>query len=257
MTLASTFSGRRVLSAFVLLVGTASVASAQAQSGMKAWTDRGFVNVNFGQQTKARQAIVEGSFPLYDEVATFDTSASVNAATIFDIQGGVRLWRNLAAGVGFSKYSDPGSAAVSASIPDPVFFDSPHGGNVTVDDLEHSETGLHLSGIWMIPVVDKLDIAVFGGLSMISLKKDLATGITVPTGGTTVSGVTETRVEESATGGHFGFDIRYIVFRQQRMSIGVGAFGRFASAKVDVPAVTGGTIELGGLNYGAGVRIGF
>ena len=132
------------LTASVLLGASATDAAAQA---IKPWTGKGFLNVNFGTQTKSRTQTMGDSFAIYDETATWETSIGVGSSSIFDISGGARIWRNLAIGVGVSNYSDDASATVNASIPDTLLFDSPHASSVDVTGLQHKERTVHLSAI--------------------------------------------------------------------------------------------------------------
>jgi hypothetical protein len=237
---------------------TVSATDASAQM-IKPWTGKGYFNVSAGSQTKARTQSMGDSFPLYDETATWETSIGVGSSSVFDIGGGVRLWHNLAAGISFTSYSDGTSATVSASIPDPLFFDQPHSSSLTVDGLDHKERAVHVSALFMIPLMNRLDVAVFAGPSFFSLEKELITDVTVPSGGTSISAATTGTIDRSATGGHVGFDLQYTVLPNVggRMGIGAGVFVRYGSASIDAPEVNEGKIEVGGLNYGVGLRIRF
>jgi len=235
--------------AAVLAVG---VADAAAQLVLP-WTDKGFANINFGSQTIARRQTNEGNFPIYDEIATWDTSFGVGNNTLVDISGGMRLWRNLGVGVGFSRYKDTSSAPVNASIPDTLIFDSPHASSTTVDGLNHEERGIHLSAVFVIPIIDKLDLSITAGPSFYPLKKDVVSDITVANGGTTIASVLKSSLSENATGGHVGFDVRYRIYKW----IGAGIFARYSTASINTNAVGEGKIEIGGLNYGGGLRIVF
>lgn len=232
----------------LLLTGAVREASAQ----MLQSTDKVFAGVSFGNQTKARTFTVSGSQPLYDETATFESSVGIGSSTIVDVSGGVRVWKNVAVGLGWSSYSDTSSSTLNASIPDPLFFDAPHARTATADGLEHTEQQIHLSLYWLQPVTERFDIALFAGPTLFSVKQDLLTGVTVPTGGTTIDSVSRTTVDESATGFHAGVDFRYLVMK----NVGLGAFARYATAKFDAP-IDGGSMEVGGFQYGAGLRVRF
>lgn len=236
-----------IASAWLLFV------SAPAMAQMLQSTDRAFASVNFGAQTKARTFTTSGSLPLYDETATFESSVGVGNSSIVDIQAGARVWSNLAVGLGWSKYSDTSTGTMSASIPDPLFFDTFTTSSASASGLEREETQVRVSLYWLQPVTDKLDVAVYAGPTFFSVKQDLMTGITVATGGTTIASVTQSTVDESATGLHIGLDVRYLIIK----NAGVGVFARYSSAKFDTSLVDGGSMEAGGLQYGAGLRIRF
>ena len=236
---------------FVLLalVGGIGVTEASAQVG-SAWTERGFFNVSFGGQPTSRTVTIVDSFPLYDETATIESDITASVGGLFDIAGGYRFWKNVAAAVGYSRYSDTSSTTANASIPDPLFFDSPHSSSVEVSDLEHTESVVHLSAVYFVPVTDKIGVSVFAGPSFFSLNKDIPSDATIPPGGVTVTDIATRTISESATGGHFGVDLRYMITRQ----FGAGILLRYSSASVEVPEAT---IDMGGFNYAFGVRVAF
>ena len=237
-----------------LLGGTVKSASAQ----MHPWTDRGFVNVNFGFQTKARTAIAEDRQPLYDEEATGRARISVGNAPVVDVAGGWRLWRNLAVGVAFSRYSDSSDGTLSVSIPDPLIFDMPHQAGLIVPGLEQTEFATHLSAVWVMPITDKIDIAISAGPSFFSVSKDVITGLTIAPGGTTVTNVATGNVSKNGVGGHIAFDAQYVLLEDAGpfRTVGAGLFVRYGTAKLDFDELLD-QLEVGGLNYGIGARLRF
>ncbi len=244
------------LAGLALILGGVTASPVAAQG--RPWNDRGFLNINFAQQTTERTTVVSDGVPIYGETATFESSVSVGSASMFDIMGGWRVWRNMAVGIGYTRYSDPSNAVVSGSIPDPLFFDQPRAFTTIVPDQEHTENAVHLSATWMIPLGNDLDIAVFAGPSFISLSKDLVSGITVQDGTSSLGSVTSSSVSKTGVGGHIGLDIRYTVLEDLAgiSKMGFGLFFRYSGASVDAN-VQGGKIDLGGYNYGVGLRIGF
>jgi hypothetical protein len=240
----------RILGVFTvafIVVGVASDASAQALQS----TDKIFGGLSFGGQTKARTYSTSGSFPLYEETATFESTVGIGAGTLIDVSGGLRIWNNVGAGIGFSRYSDTSNGTFSASIPDPVVFDRPVAASASVPDLKHSESQIHLSVYWLQPVTDKIDVSFYAGPTIFRVKQDLPSGFTVASGTATLASVTQTPVKESAVGLHGGVDVRYLILD----NAGVGLFLRYAGAKVDSPLVTGGQMNVGGFQYGIGVRV--
>lgn len=240
----------RILAGGLLLAGvTATGASAQ----MLKSTDRAFAAVNFGSQTKARTFTTSGSLPLYDETATFESSVGIGNDRIWDVSAGVRVWGNLALGAGYSRYDVTSASTVTASIPDPLLFDAPHSASAPVTDVAHEEGQFHLSAYWLQPVTDKFDLAIYAGPTFFSVKQDLPTGITVAAGGTSIASVTQSTVDESAVGVHVGVDLRYLILK----NIGVGAFARFTSGSINTTLIEAGKMDVGGFQYGAGLRLRF
>ena len=235
------------LTGVFVIAGLASGASAQTLQS----TDKAFGGISFGGQTKARTYTTSGSLPLYDETATFESTVGIGASSIIDVNAGLRVWNNVGAGVSFSRYSDTSNGTFNASIPDPVLFDTPRAGSATISDLKHTESQFHVSVYWLQPVTDKIDVSVYAGPSFFKVKQDLASGFTVAPGTATIASVTQTSISESAVGLHGGVDVRYLILK----NAGVGLFLRYAQARVDTDVVQGGRIEVGGFQYGVGVRV--
>jgi len=244
-------AGRRgigiLTGAFFLVAGVAVPVSAQTLQS----TDKAFAGLSFGGQTKARTYTTSGSLPLYEETATFESTVGIGAEALFDISAGIRVWNNVAVGIGFSRYSDTSDGTFIASVPDPVFFDTPHVASFTPTGLKHTESQVHVSVYWLQPVTDKIDVSAYAGPTFFSVKQDLPTGFTVTPGTATVSSVTMTQVKENAVGLHIGVDARYLILK----NAGVGLFLRYAQGRADVPIVNGGRMEVGGFQYGVGVRV--
>src|SRR5688572_27730455 len=246
-------AGKRALgilaSTLFLVTGLAADASAQTLQS----TDKAFAGLSFGGQTKARTYTTSGSLPLYEETATFDSTVGIGAAALFDLSGGVRVWNNVAVGLGLARYSDTSNGAFSASIPDPILFNNPRSGSATVEGLKHTETQVHVSVYWLQPVTDKVDVSIYAGPTFFSVKQDLPSGFTVSPGTATIATVTQTEVKENALGLHFGVDVRYLI----RNNAGVGLFLRYAQGRADSDLVEGGRMEVGGFQYGVGLRVRF
>lgn len=232
--------------ALFLVLGLAERASAQ----MLQSTDRVFAGVSFGGQTKARTFSVRGSLPIYEETATFESAVGIGAENLLDISAGARIRGNLGAGIGFSKYSDVSAGFLSATIPDPLLFDMPRSSSTTLGDLKHKETQIHLSLYWLQPVTDKVDLSIYAGPTMFKVKQDLITGFAVAPGTSTIGSIATTTFDESTTGFHMGFDVRYLVHK----NVGVGVFLRHASGNIKTTIVDAGEIGVGGFQYGFGFR---
>ena len=232
--------------AFFLVVGLAAPVSAQTLQS----TDKIFAGLSFGGQTKARTYQTSGSLPLYEETATFESTVGIGAEALIDLSAGVRVWNNVAVGLGFSRYSDTSDGTFTASVPDPILFDTHRVASFTPAGLKHTETQVHLSVYWLQPMTDKIDVSVYAGPTFFSVKQDLPSGFTVTPGTATVSAVTITQVKENAVGLHGGVDARYLILK----NVGVGVFLRYAQGRVDSDVVTGGRMEVGGFQYGIGVR---
>ena len=90
------------------------------------------------------------------------------------MSAGYKVWRNLALGVGYSWTDSKSPASITASIPDPRFFDRPRSATATTPDLKHSENVINLMAVWMMPITDKIDVGVSAGPSIFNVKQEPA-----------------------------------------------------------------------------------
>jgi hypothetical protein len=229
-----------------LVAGTGrAAAQAQPNPGSAA-----FLNINVGAQPQQRTIATSESFPLYDETATVTSSQPVNNGPVFDIAGGYRVRRQLFVGVGFSTFQRSSASDLVASIPDLIFVDRPRIATASTPDLTHSERGIHVQVLWMIPVNDRIDVVLSAGPSFIRVSQELTATVTVAP---RTQSITVVQATESATaiGVNAGFDGTYLFTPH----VGAGLFVRYAGGKVDLPSVP--DLSVGGFQTGLGLRVRF
>jgi hypothetical protein len=224
--------------------------SASAQTMQ--WTDKGYVSVNGGFQVGSHDLNTSASFPLYDETATVTSSQKVKSGGFFDIGGAYRVWgNNLLAGVTYVHTTSEADVAISASIPDPVFFDRPRSVSSTQTGAKHTENVIHLNAIWMIPVAHKLDVGLFGGPSIFSVKQQTVNTLSVSEPGPTVSAPLG-EVKKTTAGFNLGVDLQYLI----RNKVAVGGIARYSWASATITPDTD-KLTLGGFQIGGGIRYRF
>ncbi len=217
------------------------------------WTDKGFASVNVGFLNGSSKDLGTAfSFPLYREEARVTTTQTVDADGVFDVSGGVRVWKNLAIGLGISRLSGDGDVTFKGTIPDPLVFDRQRDVTATVAGAEHSQTAIHLDGTWMMPVTDKIDVAFSFGPTFFNVSQDLPTGATVAEPGPTFASTTISKQDETAVGVNFGVDVTYLLTKR----LGVGGAMRFSRATAELEGASD-KLTLGGFFIGAGARIRF
>jgi hypothetical protein len=235
------------MKAGLLAIGLLALA-APAQAQM-VWTDKGFAAFDLGVQAGSKSFDTDTTFEIYNEAASMLTTRDGGAGVFFDIRGGYKVWRNLAVGLGLSRFGKSADVAIEAQIPDPVETDLLRNLAFTAADASRSETALHFSATWMIPVTDKIDVGISGGPSMFFLKNDTVTALNVTEPGPTATAIIE-EISETAVGIHLGVDVRYLLTPR----FGVGGLLRYTRASADFP---GGELTGGGLHLGAGLRVRF
>jgi hypothetical protein len=256
---------RSVVCVSLLALGGAIDAVAQttpAQTGAEPAPLRtGFVNINGAFQ--GREHVIEDTRTftygtLFPETGTFRTRREVDRGALFDISGGVRVWRELYAGLGVTRFSDSGGMAINASVPDPLAFGRPRSASTTVSSLRHAETGVHVQFTWMVPVTTAIDVAVSAGPSFFSVRHDMVGDLNVSEGAgntPTLSASDIRRETESGAGFNIGLDGTYLLTQR----LGAGLFLRYAGGTVDFAQPNGGRVKLdtGGFQMGGGLRVRF
>jgi hypothetical protein len=244
---------------FLGVLATGCLVAPAADAQMRDWEDTAFVSVNFGYQVGDRSFSETLSATIYDETATYGVNHESGRGGFSDISGGVRVWRNLAAGLGVTRFSTASGATVTGSIPHPLFLNQLRTATFARSDLNHTETGIHLQAVWVVPVTDQISVSVFGGPSFFSVEQGLITSVTfaeieAPFFEVAITGASTSIVSERAVGGNVGVDITYLVVEQ----LGGGFFVRYAGASLDVPAGGGAqAIDVGGVQFGIGLRARF
>lgn len=227
--------------------------TATAAQAQMTWTDKGFLNVNLGVQGGSRTFETSTEFPLHEETAQVQSTQDVGGGAFFDVSAGYKVWRNLAVGGGFSRTKSDADASVQASIPDPDVTDRPRSVTASLTGAEHSEFVIYLTGTWMIPVTDKVDVGLSFGPAIFNVGQDVpiieASDITEP--GPTVT-PRANEVDKTTMGIHFGADFTYLFTPR----IGAGVLLRYTWGSADLE---GGTesLTVGGFQFGGGLRVRF
>jgi hypothetical protein len=234
-----------------------SATSAQAQ--MLAWEDFGYAAFNFGLQAGTQQFEEISSPLIYGETATIVVPHEVTGGAFIDFAGGIRVWRNLAIGIGYTSSGDSEEATLLAQIPNPAFFNQPRSATAPTGEMEHHESAVHLQFLWMFPITNEFELAAVVGPSFYSIKQDFVSNLGITEGAppyttVTISSVELTEESERATGFTFGLDGTYLF----TPNVGAGAFLRYSSAEAEMQT-SGGivTVEAGGFQFGFGARFRF
>lgn len=235
----------------ILAFGLCGIMAATAHAQMT-WTDQGFVNASLGIQSGSRTLNTSSIFESLDEQARLDTTQDVDGGMFLDISAGYKVWRNLAAAIGFSRMKSDSDVTFNAAIPDPVATDRLRTVSASAAGAEHKEQAFHLMGVWMMPVTDKIDVGFSAGPSIFQVSQDVPTAITTAEPGPTVTGTTVTSVDKTTVGLNLGVDATYLV----TPDIGAGLLVRYTRGSADLPGATD-KLTVGGFQIGVGVRYRF
>lgn len=236
--------------------------SIDAAAQGREWTDRGYANLNLGFQPGSGDIEATNEFPIYQETGRVTAIGQVDGGPLFDLSGGVRVWKNVSVGLGYHHLGSDAAAAVSGTVPHPVFTDRPREFATDVRALERSENAVHLSFGYMFVVNDKLDVLVMGGPSFFWLSQEVVSSVAIGESGPPFTSVVTdaqiTKQKDSPVGGHIGADVTYKLYERGKITMGGGAFLRYAGASGNVVVVDrDADADVGGFQFGFGLRTRF
>lgn len=226
----------------------ATVLTMNATPAAAQTTKNVFIDVNAGLQVASRTFVVDALPIVYNETAILSTSHDVGVATVFDVTGGVRVWRDLSIGLGFSYAGGSGDAQMTAAVPHPLFHDRRVETTATAD-VKRSEKAVHLQFIWTMPVTDKMDASVSAGPSFINVNQEMVNNITVVPNTQNATAAPDTE-SDTAAGFNVGADLSYLLTPRY----GIGGFMRYVFGSAGFPSVD---LKTGGFQIGGGARLRF
>lgn len=263
-----------ILVVLMLLGGPAEAQTAEeerqasARSGSRLMRI-GYLNLNAVYPSPEEYAVRQRlSMPLYDETAAFDVRHVSSRRVPLDASAGLRVWSNLAVGVGVTYLRARQGVDVRGTVPHPLFYDRPRDVRQLPDGFRRTEIAAHLQGSWTIPLADRLDLALSAGPSLLFVKHDRVSAITVreeaPYDQARLD-VTRAGGRQRVPGANVGVDLTYhfIARRDPGTSFwtaGIGIFARWTTGTATLPEPDfepDQTIEAGGLQAGAGLRFRF
>jgi hypothetical protein len=224
---------------------------------------RAYIAVNAGYQGSPSRFSNTYTFPVYAEPASVTSTYASKAGMMFDVGGGVRVWRNLTFGAAISRYSHEDPIGVSAQVPHPFFFNQYRSTQGSSSGAARTETVIHVQAMWSIDASARTRIGLFAGPSRFAVTQAVVSRTnftdTFPYDTVLVGSVITTNQSTSRVGYNVGTDVAYVLKRRRRGDIGVGGIIRFSRASVSFSDANHNTFSgrVGGLQVGAGVRLGF
>jgi Outer membrane protein beta-barrel domain len=240
----------RKISTGVLVVAAVASFPLTAAAQMK-WTDKAVVSINGGAQVGSHTLDTNQTFTLYEEPGSLQASQKVGGGGFFDIGAGYKVWRNLLVGLDYSHSSSKDDASFTASVPDPLVTDRPRLVTGTFAGSAYKENAVHFTGMWMIPVTDKIDVGLVLGPSIFMIKQDIPSQISTAEP-PTASNVSSTSVKKTAAGFNLGIDATYLFTKK----IGGGFLARYTWGSTDIENASK-SLTTGGFQVGVGVRYRF
>jgi outer membrane protein with beta-barrel domain len=239
----------------IATIALAILASAHAAAGQTtAWRDRGYVQVSGVLQPSASASSTVKPLD-FVEPSVVDTSYKPGSIPGIDAGAGVRVWRNLAVGIDVSWVSKTTTAAVSAQVPHPFFFNRPRAVSGDASGLDRDETALHVQALWVMPMRRRWQLALAGGPSWFTVGQDVVSDVTItqtyPYDTATFATALVAHRSRSGVGFNAGADATY----RLRRHVGVGAGLMFSHASVPLDDTL--TVDAGGVRVSGGLRFRF
>jgi hypothetical protein len=217
------------------------------------------IGVSGGIQTSGNAVSQSFTVQKNVEAETITAQTPLDQAPLFDVGGWVRLAGRFGAGVSFSRLTRTADAAISASIPHPFYYQQPRAISGTQPGLREDENAVHVDAFGLAASTDRLELTVFGGVTVFNAKQDLVTDVTYsesyPYDTATFTRAIVARQSLSKTGYNAGADVTW-TFSER---VGVGGLFRFsrASANDSVSSTNQVSVDLGGAQAAAGIRFRF
>ena len=200
------------------------------------------------------------TFRAYGEDARFEESHETREGGLLDVGGSLRVWEQLRVGASYSQLTKSDSTTLTGSVPNPIAVNAARAIPPQELSLVHEQRATHLYAAWVVPILDKLDVAILGGPSFFNVRQGLVLGVEIAEVGgppwpeVEVVGVTSGEFKKNGIGLHVGADVSYMV----TPNFGLGGFVRFAQGSIDMPSSDGEQpLDVGGIQMGGGVRLRF
>ena len=258
-------------SALVAILSTGLLAGSVRPAAAQPTNARGFITVNGGLQpstsTFSDSMVFTESGGTYGDLvsgaaarerATLDSTYRVDSGTLFDVSGGVRLWRNLGVGAAVTRYALDVTAEFSAQVPHPFHFRRDRSISSTLP-LSREETAVHVQVLAVVPASSSFTVTAFGGPTFFSLKQGLGNDVrfthSYPYDGATYADAVTGVQSASRIGFNVGADVAYYF----TSNVGVGWLARYSRATIGLSSANNDTlmVEAGGIHMAGGLRLRF
>jgi hypothetical protein len=247
--------GSAVLGATMLAVLALVAAPAAAQTG----EPRVFVTVGGGGQGGGPAATDRVEWEVHRETADATVDYGSGSSRWGGGGVGLRVWRQLGAGVAFSSARRDGSARIDARIPHPFHFDQRREIRGEAPSLTRAETGAHLQVLYVVPSQGRIRLVLAAGPSRFTVEQDVVSAVRFseeyPFDEAAFERADTLSRKASAMGFNVGADVAYMFTR----ALGVAGTARYTRATVDLARPDGGrlSVDAGGMQGGVGLRFAF
>lgn len=249
----------RMMCAAAAAVMIAAVPAAAQSRFQTPPPSRGFLSANGVYQATASSFTDRVEFQEFVETGTIDTRFEAKPAFGIDGSAGIRFWRNLGIGAGFTTYApgsrDDAGGEATARIPHPLEFNRHR--EVTGDaGLRRGETAIHASLLYFIPVGERMQAVIGAGPTFFQAEQGFVNRVQYdhqyPYDTATFRGVDIDNETASGVGFNAGIDVSWRFSRW----FGAGGMVRYAQGTLSfTPGDRTLKVDVGGVQAGLGVRV--
>ena len=212
--------------------------------------------VNGGAQLASPGYTSTAVFTLHAEDATLGASSKIELGPVFGVRGGMRVWKNLAIGPGFSVSSTSQRVDVTGRLPHPFMFNQFREVKGRAEGLSRVESMVAVEASWLFALKRRVDMFLFAGPAYFNVQQDMAVRIQFteiyPYDTASFTGVESARFSGGAVGLTAGADAAYLLTKR----MGVGGQVRYSYASTTLgPAGTPAKVALGGLQLSVSGRV--
>jgi hypothetical protein len=230
------------------------------------WDDRVLISLNASAHTTERtitDTFDFGNAPQLPVAPPFElgsvaTRYGVPKPAFFDASVVVRLSGSFGLGLAVDVRRDTTDLGVVASVAHPLTIHPYREVSGTVP-ARYEETAIHLQLAYVVPLADKLNVAVTAGPTIFSVNVPVVRSVALneapPFDTVTFRDVTVEGTDGNGWGFHAGADVSWMFNR----NLGLGGMVRYSYGTVEVSPAGRDTMDtdVGGLQLGAGVRVAF
>jgi len=196
---------------------------------------------------------------VYYENAQYGLGYTANKGNSIDAAIGFRFARLIGVAVGFSSTSRGMTEKTSASIPHPLWMNSPRSGEIEAASLKINAIDLYFNLMCFLEVW-KFGIDIYGGPCYMLTKADIITDISFAEGSYPYTQATVTASTASVKSNVIGFNAGASLGLKLAGNFALFLDGRYVTGKGSYKSGTdigNLPISLGGLKAGAGIKIMF
>ena len=206
-----------------------------------------FVDISAGIGAKPSALTGGTTFTIFGEDGSAVTQVAPGTSVLADLRVGYHVTPRVAIAAAFSGSQSTAAGAATASVPNPIRFNSPTIVSLAAPDANRRELGVHLQAVYARPLTDSMTLTIAGGPSIVHLQQGMP--------GVAIDGSTPTVVSVNESGNGFGGNVGADLSTFFNQRYGLGVFVRYVGAKVDLPSAA--DVKVGGVQVGAGLRLRF